>query len=119
MIRAILDLSGITFCECASGDEAVSRAREFKPDWVTMDVHMPGRNGFQSTEALRAEYPAAQVLIVTGLDEPHFQELATSVGAAGLIYKENLAALRMRLIKEMYSLNLISPGSKGRLPNAT
>lgn len=119
MIRAILDMAGITFCECASGDEAVARAREFKPDWVTMDVHMPGRNGFQSTEALRAEYPPAQVIIVTGLDEPHFQQLATSVGAAGLIYKENLTALRMRLIKEMCALDPISPGSEGRLPAAT
>ena len=118
MIRAILDMTGITFCECASGDEAVARAREFKPDWVTMDVHMPGRNGFQSTEALRAEYPSAQVIIVTGLDEPHFQQLSHSVGAVGLIYKENLASLRMRLVKEMCDLNPVSPGAES-LPDAT
>jgi DNA-binding NarL/FixJ family response regulator len=101
MIRAVLDMSGITFCECASGDEAVLRAREFRPDWVTMDVHMPGRNGFKSTEALCAEHPSAQVIIVTAADEPYYQQLATTVGAVGLIYKKNLAPLRMRLIKEL------------------
>jgi len=118
MIRAILDLSGIMFCECASGDEAVLRARDFKPDWVTMDVHMPGRNGFQSTEALLTEYPSVRVIIVTGLDEPHFQRLSSSVGAVGLIYKENIAALRMRLIKEMCDLNPASLGSESLLPDA-
>jgi two-component system, chemotaxis family, protein-glutamate methylesterase/glutaminase len=59
MIRKFLDFPGITFCECASGDEAVARAGEFKPHWVTMDVHMPGLNGFESTEALRVQYPSA------------------------------------------------------------
>ena len=49
MIRKFLDFPGMTYCECSSGDEAVSFAREFKPSWVTMDVHMPGLNGFQST----------------------------------------------------------------------
>lgn len=101
MIRNFLNLPGVTVCECASGDEAVSRAREFKPNWVTMDVQMPGRNGFQSTEALRAEYPAARVVIVTSFNEPHFHQLSHSVGATALIYKENLMALRLMMAKEM------------------
>ena len=119
LLRKFLDMPGITFCECASGDEAVLRAREFKPDWVTMDVHMPGRDGFQSTKALRAEYPSARIIIVTGLNEPHFEQLSSSVGAAGIIYKENLIALRMRLIKEIFLFNSTPPASEGQLPAAT
>src|SRR5271170_1190331 len=102
MIRKFLDFPEITFCECASGDEAVSRASEFKPNWVTMDVHMPpGRNGFQATEALRLEHPAARVMIVTSDNQPHFRQLSREVGAVGLIAKENLMALRMMLAKEI------------------
>jgi CheY-like chemotaxis protein len=119
LLRKFLDMPGITFCECASGDEAVSRAREFKPDWVTMDVHMPGRDGFQSTKALRAEYPSARIIIVTGLNEPHFQQLCDSVGAVGIIFKENLIALRMMLIKEICNFKPASPASEGLPPVTT
>jgi DNA-binding NarL/FixJ family response regulator len=101
MIRKFLDFPGMVFCECASGDEAVALAREFKPGWVTMDVHMPGLNGFQSTEALRVAHPAARVMIVTSDNQPHFRQLSREVGAIGLIAKENLMALRMMLAKEI------------------
>lgn len=116
LLRKFLDMPGITFCECASGDEAVLCAREFKPDWVTMDVHMPGRDGFQSAEALRAEHPPARIVMVTGLNEPYFQKLSDSVGAVGIIYKENLIALRMMLIKEMCNFKSTSPASEGLPP---
>jgi DNA-binding response OmpR family regulator len=116
LVRKFLELPGITFCECTSGDEAVLRAREFKPDWVTMAVHMPGRNGFQYAEDLRKEHPLVQIIIVTDLDEPHLQQLSSSVGAAGLIYMENLASLRMRLIKEMCCFNEMPPSSESRTP---
>jgi CheY-like chemotaxis protein len=101
MIRKFLDFPGITFCECASGDEAVLRAPEFKPNWVTMDVHMAGINGFQSVEALRAAHPGTRVIIVTADNQPHFRQLSHNVGAVGLFTKENLLALRMMLTKEM------------------
>jgi len=101
MIRRFLDFPGITFCECASGNEALTLVNEFKPDWVTMDIHMPGLNGFQSTEALRARHPAARVMIVTADNQPHFRQLSHTVGAIGLLAKENLLALRMMLAEEI------------------
>jgi DNA-binding NarL/FixJ family response regulator len=101
MIRKFLDFPGMTYCECATGDEAVAAASEFKPSWVTMDVNMPGSNGFKSTEALRAAHPAARVMIVTSDNQPHFRQLSREVGAVGLIAKENLMALRMMLAKEI------------------
>ena len=106
MIRKFLDFPGMTYCECSSGDGALSLAREFRPDWVTMDVHMPGLNGFQSTEAMRVAYPAARVMIVTSDSQPHFRQLAREVGAIGLIAKENLMALRMMLAQEIANKTL-------------
>jgi CheY-like chemotaxis protein len=108
MIRKFLDFPGITFRECASGDEALLCVHEFKPDWVTMDVHMPGSNGFESTEALRVKHPGARVMIVTADNQPHFRQLSRTVGAAGLLAKENLLAFRMMLSKEMEDKNIFS-----------
>ncbi len=101
MIRKFLSLPGIDFCECASGDEALRCARDFKPDWITLDVNMPGLNGFQSAKALREQNPSAHVVIVTGYNEPQFRKLSSSIGAVGLICKENLMTLHMMLSDEL------------------
>lgn len=110
MIRRFLDFPGMTFCECASGTEALNQINEFKPDWVTMDVHMPGLNGFQSTEAIRAQHPSVRVMIVTADNQPHFRQLSHTVGAIGLLAKENLLALRMMIAEELKQKNTPVPG---------
>jgi DNA-binding NarL/FixJ family response regulator len=101
MIRQFLALPGVTFCECASGEEALQQVREFKPHWVTMDVNMPGLHGFQSTEALRAELPSARVVIVSSFSETHYHQLSRTAGAVAFISKENLMSLRTLLAREM------------------
>jgi len=101
MIRQFLALPGITFCECASGDEARQRVREFNPHWITVDVNMPGLDGFQLTEALRSEHPSVRIVIVTGYDEPHYEERSRAVGATALVSKENLLALRSLVAREL------------------
>jgi CheY-like chemotaxis protein len=101
MIRNFLNLPGISFCECGSGEEAVQRAKEFKPHWVTMDINMPGLNGFQTTQALRAEHPPARVIILTSYNEEHYRQLSREVGAVALLNKSNLMALRIMLSREM------------------
>ncbi len=101
MIRKFLTTPGVTFCECASGNEALGRAREFKPDWVTMDINMPGLNGFQSTKALLLEHPSAHIVIVSSFNDPHFRQFAHEAGAVCFILKDNILALRMMLAQEM------------------
>lgn len=101
MIRQMLALPGITFCECASGEEALQQVHEFKPHWITVDVNMPGLNGFQCTSALRAEHPSARVIIVTSFHEGHYRQLSREAGAVALISKDNLMALRIMLSREM------------------
>ena len=105
MIWTILTLPGVTFCQCASGHEALDRAREFKPDWVTMGIMMPGLDGFQAAKALLLEHPSARVVIVSSLDEPHLRQSAKDAGAAYFILKESLLALRMILVREMFAGN--------------
>ncbi len=105
LIRGFLAMPGVTFQECASGQEALVRAREFKPHWITMDIHMPGLNGFETTMAIKKAHPEARVMIVTSFNDPHFRDMAHSAGAAGFILKENLVALRLMLEKETKNIN--------------
>jgi CheY-like chemotaxis protein len=103
LIRSFLNMPGITFQECESGHDAIAAAQEFKPHWVTMDIKMPGLDGFETTKAIREAHPDARVLIVTSFNDPHFRNMAHSAGAAGFILKENLLALRLMLERETQS----------------
>jgi CheY-like chemotaxis protein len=100
LIRSFLSMPGITFHECESGQDAIAVANEFKPHWVTMDIQMPGLNGFETVKAIKEVHPEARVLIVSSFNDPHFRDLARSAGASGFILKENLLALRLMLEKE-------------------
>jgi DNA-binding NarL/FixJ family response regulator len=100
MIRKFLTSPGVMFCECASGSEALAQVREFKPHWVTMDINMPGLNGFQCTKALLQEHPDARVVIVSSFNEPHFRQFAHDAGAVSFILKENILALRMMMVQK-------------------
>ena len=89
MIRNFLNLPGITFLECDSGDEALANVRKFKPDWITLDMHLLETDGFQSAAALREAHPLAQMVIVTGCDEMDFHKLYNSVGRSALFEKKS------------------------------
>jgi twitching motility two-component system response regulator PilH len=48
----ILGRRGYSVRTAESGDEAMRRLAEDKPDLILMDVVMPGQNGFQLTRAI-------------------------------------------------------------------
>ena len=53
LIRQFVAATDDIVCECASGDEAIRVAPEFRPDAVTMDVRMPGSCGLKAARAIR------------------------------------------------------------------
>ncbi len=100
LIRSFLKIPGMTFHECASGPEAIASARDFKPHWITMDIKMPGMDGFEAIKSIKQAHPEAKVIIVTSFNEKQFRDRAHTEGAVGFILKENLLALRLLLEEE-------------------
>jgi CheY-like chemotaxis protein len=97
LIRALVTGLAETITECEDGAEAVAAyaARQFNDDdRVLMDLEMPGMDGLEATQRLRAAFPDAQVIIVTQYDDPHWRAAATQAGACGYALKENLLELR-------------------------
>ena len=94
MIRQLVAASGDTVQECSSGDEAIRMAAEFRPDFVTMDVRMPGLSGLDATRAILTARSDVRVVIVTNYDQPDLRNAATECGAIGLVLKESLDQVR-------------------------
>lgn len=74
--------------EAATAREALSHARELRPDLVLMDISMPGGSGLEATAALRAELPDTAVVMLTSSDEDEHLRQAVRLGAAGYLLKD-------------------------------
>src|SRR5207248_2447592 len=70
--------------EARDGVEAVQKARELRPDVITMDVNMPRLDGLGATAAIMAESPA-RVLVVCAVSEDRQLDLSFKAMAAGAL----------------------------------
>lgn len=74
--------------EASNGQEAVSMARELKPDVVLMDMLMPIMDGLTATAAIRAELPDTEVVALTSVLEDSWIVGAIRAGAIGYLIKD-------------------------------
>ena len=84
----ILRFLGYSVLAAASGEKGVELVRAgARPDVVLLDLIMPGMNGFQTLQALRAIEPDLPILISTGYADRAASESLVSEGAAGFVNK--------------------------------
>src|SRR5207244_8492819 len=85
--------------EAADGAEALSLARELKPDVVLMDLLMPVMDGITATAAIRRELPETEVLALTSVLEDASVVGAVRAGAIGYLLKDTQAEALCQAIK--------------------
>lgn len=71
------------------GNEAVQKAQQFRPDLVILDIMMPGKNGVEVCEILRAQpqLKNALIMFLTALSDEATQIKGLSTGADDYISK--------------------------------
>lgn len=90
-LRKRLHRDGYDVVTAASGQLGLAHARDAGPDLIVLDVSMPGLNGFEVCQRLKAEPATSAIPIVflTGSDSPRNREFAFHVGAAEFLSKSS------------------------------
>jgi len=100
LIRRFLVGEGFSVLEAADGESGLALARQHRPDAITLDVLMPGRDGWAILAALKAEPEVADipVIMLTMLDD---RNLGLALGASDFMTKP-IDRDRMRAVLARY-----------------
>jgi two-component system chemotaxis response regulator CheY len=66
--------------EATSGDEAIKLADENLPDFVSMDVNMPGISGLEAAGRIRIRHPDTRIVMCTANIQESTREAAKRAG---------------------------------------
>lgn len=92
--------------EAATGREAVEEFRRLKPDITLMDIQMPEMDGIDAIIAIRGEFPAARIIVLTTYEGDALAQRALKAGAQAYILK---ARVRKDLLE---TIRLVHGGAK-------
>jgi DNA-binding NarL/FixJ family response regulator len=82
-----IDPSIEVVAQAATGREAITLTRRYRPDVVLMDVQMPDLDGITATQELVDEAPDTRILILTTFELDDYVFGALRAGAAGFLLK--------------------------------
>jgi DNA-binding NarL/FixJ family response regulator len=73
--------------EAANGREALAQYRALRPDVMLLDLQMPEMNGIDALIAIRAEFDAARIIVLTTYSGDVLAQRALKAGAQGYMLK--------------------------------
>ncbi|MEV4166532.1 response regulator transcription factor [Nonomuraea dietziae] len=104
--------------EAANGREAVSKARELRPDVVLMDIRMPELDGLEASRQIAADprLSGTRVVILTTFDLDDYVYGALKAGASGFLVKDTEPAELIHAVRVVARGDaLIAPSITRRL----
>jgi len=70
-----------------SGNDAIRLFKEYRPDLVFLDVHMPDKTGVEALKEIKKISPTAKVIMVTADLSEDLEKLLQDSGATATIFK--------------------------------
>src|SRR5271155_5535876 len=89
--------------EASNGQEAIEQFRLHRPDVTLMDLQMPTMNGTDAIIAIRGEFPAARIVVLTAYKGDVQALRAFKAGAVGYLLKNMLRKELLDTIRTAHS----------------
>ena len=74
--------------EASTGNEAIKKVEQYKPDIVVMDIRLPGGSGINACDEITKKYPDTKVIMLTTYAEDEMLFSAIRAGASGYMLKQ-------------------------------
>jgi DNA-binding response OmpR family regulator len=104
LFKTSLEAEGFEVQYCGDGESALQVARNFRPDFILLDLMMPRLSGFEALELFRSTYEtsAAKIVIFSALNEDEDIRRAKQLGADDYIVKSSTSFMNViARIKEL------------------
>jgi pilus assembly protein CpaE len=88
--------------EAENGELTLDQVKTLEPDLVTVDINLPGMDGFELARVLKDRYPGTRIIFITLNGNPTFRREATRMGYP-YITKDSLLD---ELVPALDSLNM-------------
>lgn len=94
LIRTLVGDLAVAVHECEDGAQALEAYLRHRPDWVLMDIKLPGLDGIAASQQITEADPAAKIIIVSDYKDERLRAAARQAGARDYVNKERLLGLR-------------------------
>lgn len=88
--------------EAESGEEAVRRFSELKPDVIVMDISMPGIGGLEAIDRILAKNPDMRILVLSAHEDAMHARRVLKAGAVGYLTKRSAAEELIHAIRVVH-----------------
>ena len=121
-IRTLLArLLGAQGYDCLTAEDAAAARRVLNETSIALvlsDVNMPGESGIDFTREVLARFPDTAVVIVTGIDDRRYADVAIELGAYGYVlkpFKPNELIINVGNALRRRALEIENRGNRERL----
>ena len=71
----------------SSAEKMFAFLKKIKPDLILLDIEMPGMDGFEALELLKADKPDIPVIFLTVMNDSKMEARGLQLGAVDFLYK--------------------------------
>lgn len=89
--------------QASDGREAIQQYREHLPDVTLMDLRLPDLSGIDAMNAIRAEFPAARIIMLTTFEGDIEIQRALEAGARGYLLKNMPPSELVDVIRQVHA----------------
>jgi len=95
--------------EAETGPETVERYRRHRPDVAVVDLKLPGLTGVEVIKAIRAEFPEARLIMLTGSEGSEGVYRALQAGARAYLLKDSKGSELIRALHDVHAGKRVLP----------